>query len=190
MKKKILIVGCIALVVSIAVYCLCTKGIFTNHIYFPRNVYEEIWNMLAAEERGKTTPLTTAADDAEEVWYEDPYTGGWDGQSFSSIQYRNTKRRINWRESYKYEKVLLEFHCNANWPDERETEFGYDFETKTLYGTKEEAWVVENFLTDYFRWCEEDSDFESAFSMEDLGDFHYQKVESLFHVLHPNWPDE
>ncbi len=183
MKKKIILLVCVALVLATVVYSLCTKGLFTNHIYFPQNVYEEIWNMLVSEEQGKPTVLSTGTEEAEVVWSDDPHTGGWDGKTFGCVRYPESEKRIGWRGSHGTTE-LLTFVFYENWPEETETEFGYDCKTKTLYGTKEEAWIAEHFFKDYFQWCEENEDFSSSFSIDDLGDFRYQKVELLYYVLH------
>ena len=184
MKKKIVLIICIVFVLATVVYSVCTKGIFSNHIYFPQNVYEEIWNLLIAEEQGKTTLLTTAVEEAKENWVEDK----WGGRHFASVQYPDSQKTLGWRSSDEIPRMLI-FKFYPGYPKNLDSfEFGYDYKTNTLYGTRDESWFREYFLNEYFQWCEESADFSSKYSPDNLGDYHYQKVELLFDVLYPDGP--
>lgn len=181
MKKKVILIVCAVLVLSVIGHSLCDKGLFTDHIYFTENVYEEIWNLLIAEEQGKTTILTTAVAEAKENWVKDKLGGN----TFASVSYPESQKTLGWRGSDEIPRMLIFIFYPENMDS---FEFGYDYKTNTLYGTKEESQFREYFLNEYFQWCEESADFSSGYSLDHLGYYHYQKVDLLFDVLHPNWP--
>ena len=66
MKKWIIILLIILLLVALLTICITggfTKNILTGKIYHPQNVYEEIWNLVVAEEfRAEQTVLTTSTN--------------------------------------------------------------------------------------------------------------------------------
>lgn len=63
--------------------------------------------------------------------------------------------------------------------DDDSIHFVYNYETKTLYGNTEHSYILENFLEDYFKWCEDSEDFSSDYSMESLGDVTFQYTKDI-----------
>lgn len=137
------------------------QGLLSKKIYYPQNVYEEIWNLVLMEQHTKKqTVLTTSTKDAE---------ADFDlGVEFVGIHIPECNLTIGWRGEGKVLSFLF-FLGNANY-----VLFLYNYETKTLSGGAPLSYLTDNFLTDYFEWCEVDADYSSKYSAEHLGDFKFQ----------------
>lgn len=134
-----------------------TKSKLTGKIYRPDNVYEEIWNMVVAEQFGEPTVLTTSKEDSR-VQYD-----------FGGFGYISIPEHNMWM---KWEYRMLSFYFFED--GERENaNFLYDYETNTLYGEAEFEYYVENFLQHYFEWNKE----ETKYSLDNLGNAAYEYVE-------------
>ncbi len=141
---------------------------YPNKIDHPKNVYEEIWNLLLIEQySNKKTVLTSSTEGAREHHNREDYP-----DSFKYIQIRECNTSISWYtingedELYFYLVLSPDGIMNAK--------YTYNRTTKTLYGETELYFLLENFLEDYFQWCEESEDFSSDYSMESLGEFSFQ----------------
>ena len=167
LKISVLVVLVVLLFV-VALTGFFTQGIISNHIYFPQNVFEEIWNMLAVEKRGGETLLTTGSEDA----YVD-----WDfGIDFVGVYIPSCNASLHFRwYNHEIEHMTIYF-----WLDDAHYQFRYVYETKVLYGDVEHAYLVENLLVDYFQWFEATSHLSSKFSLDDLGDYTYQFADPIY----------
>jgi hypothetical protein len=158
MKKRILIaLLCLILVLSVILALTggFTKGVLSEYIYFPRNVYEEIWNLVLSEERGCATVLTYP-----ESAYVDCDLG-----MFQNIQIPSCNVVLSWWDGLSF----------LFWTDKGNyIHYVYDYRTQTLTADTELAYLTEQFLRDYFQWCETSPDFSSKFSLENLGECFYQ----------------
>lgn len=170
MKKRLIIVLSVVLAVVLAVV-LCitavtdgfTKGKISGKIYRPRNVYEEIWNLVLTEQyTGKQTVLTTATKDA----YVD-----FDFVSFVGVYIPESNTSIHWDwEQGKREGIRFSVYLG----DRKNVHFTYNYETKTLSGETDFSYLKDMFLTNYFEWCKASSDFSSAYAIDELGDVTFQ----------------
>lgn len=171
MRKSFKISLCIVLALMLVLVTLTgffTKGLITGHIYFPQNVFEEIWNMVVAEEHRQETLLTSATEDA----YVD-----WDfGFDFVGVYIPSCKVSLHTR----YEELQLTGMTIYFWLEDQYYQFDYIYETKMLYGDVEEAYLIEHFLTDYFQWYEFTSASSSKFSLDDLGDYTYLYTDPIW----------
>lgn len=137
-----------------------TKSRLTSKIYRPDNVYEEIWNMVVAEQFGGETVLTTSTEGA--------YTKYGLGE-FEQVNIPELDMAILWM--YDPHK-LLEFFFKT---EEGYVHFVYDYETKTLYG-EELEYLTDNFLQEYFKWNEQETDY----SLNNQGNVTFKYVNSIF----------
>lgn len=177
MKKWMIIVLAVILSVVITLLAIVlaltggfTKGVISNWIYRPQNVYDEIWNLLLTEEytRNKTV-LTSATKDAEEDWDL--------GIDFVGIHIPECSTTVCWWRNDGKELAFLFYG------EESDAMFIYNYETKTLYGDADFSYLMENFLEDYFQWCADDPDFSSGYSLDSLG-------KHTFEYVNPIWTRE
>jgi len=138
-----------------------TKSRLTSKIYRPDNVYEEIWNMVVAEQFGGETVLTTST--------EGTYVKFGLGE-FEQVNIPELDMAILWM--YDPHK-LLEFFFKT---EEGYVHFVYDYETKTLYGEEQSEFLMENFLKYYLEWNKE----ETKYSPDDLGSVPFKYVNNVF----------
>lgn len=171
MKKRMIVVLTVLLAVVLAVV-LCitavtdgfTKGKISGKIYRPRNVFEEIWNLVLTEQyTGKQTVLTTATKDA--------YVDFDFGFHFVGVYIPESSTSIHWDwEQGKREGISFSVHLG----DRKNVYFTYNYETKTLSGETDFSYLKDMFLTNYFEWCKASSDFSSAYAIDALGDVTFQ----------------
>ena len=175
MKKRIIIITVIlAILLSITLIIAVfsdgfQKSILTGKIYYPQNVYEEIWNLVLIEKNTRNqTVLTSATKDA--------YVDFDFGIEFVGVRIPECNVTISLDRTVGNEELFFRFFSdNGNcWT------FAYSYETKTLYGNTAFPSRMESFLTDYFKWCENDTDFTSGFSSDELGDYTYKCVNSIY----------
>ena len=169
MKKKVFGIISVLLVILLFVCGLTgffTKGVISKHIYFPQNVFEEIWNMLASEEFGGETLLTTGTEDA--------YVDFDFGIDFVGVYIPACDTSLHW-SGVDDGGMKIYLH------DGEETyQFIYVYDTKMLYGDADEAYLIEQFLTCYFQWFEVTSHLSSKFSLENLGEYTYQFADPVY----------
>lgn len=175
MKKWIIILLIILLLVALLTICITggfTKNILTGKIYHPQNVYEEIWNLVVAEEfRAEQTVLTTSTNNAA-VDFDL-------GIDFVSIHIPDCNVSIGWRSTNGNTELSFLFSSRVDGDVDR-IHFLYNYETKTLFGDTEFSYLLENFLVDYFQWCENSTDFSSNYSVESLGDIPFQYINPIW----------
>ena len=169
MKKWLLIVLSSILLATL-IFAIFTqgfqKGMFSGRLYTPDNVYEEIWNLFVMEEHTRNkTVLTSSTEDASEDWDF--------GFHFKGVHIPQCNLLITW-STYQDEIGF------SLWYDETDVHFIYDYKTKTLYGDTEFSYLMDHFLTHYFEWCAEDSDFSSEYSADSLGDFTFKYVNPIY----------
>lgn len=164
MKKRFLIIlSCFALVFATTLTLTggFTKGVLSRYIYFPRNVYEEIWNLVLSEEYGGNTVLSSI--DSTYVDY--------DLGMFQSIYIPDCNMVLSW-----WDGLSFQFRTEKG----KYIHFVYDYDSQTLSGDAEAAYLAEHFLQDYFQWCKASPDFSSNYSMDDLGEFSYQYADPVY----------
>lgn len=175
MKKRTIIVCTAILLLAILITALTggfTKGILSGKIYRPQNVYEEIWNLVLTEEHTRNqTVLTTATKDA--------YVDTDFGFEFVGVYIPECDVMIGWRFTNGARELSFFFLSRPD-GDGDYVNFLYNYETKTLFGNEEFSFLLENFLQDYFQWCEDSADFSSDYSIESLEDVPFQYINPLY----------
>ena len=141
----------------------------------PQNVYEEIWNLLLVEEKmkgQKKTVLTASTEgaEAEYDWREGP-------DSFHYLDIPECKVYLSWEVVNGEQELQFWFAPSSKYGKGKG--FIYNRTTNTLYGNTEHSYILENFLEDYFKWCEDSEDFSSDYSMESLGDVTFQYTKDI-----------
>ena len=160
MKTKRYLIVCLVLVLLVFGYSVCTKGVFSNHIYFPKNVYEEMWNMLVTEGLGGESVLST---ETKLLYKADGFV--------SSLTFREPNAFIRW---FRGENLHICVYVG-----EQPYSFLYVYDTNTLYGEADEALLMELFMSDYFEWCKKSPNFASRFSADKMGAYTFQQVDSI-----------
>ena len=175
MKKWIIFVLAILLLTALlTVYFTSgfTKSVLSGKIYRPQNVYEEIWNLVVTEAHTtKQTVLTTSTKDAN-VDFDF-------GFEFVGIHIPECNVTIGWWNTTENTELSFLFSSHLD-GDGDHVHFVYNYKTKTLFGNTEFSFLLENFLKDYFQWCEASTDFSSDYSIESLGDIPFQYVNPLW----------
>ena len=145
------------------------KSILTGRIYCPQNVYEEIWNLVLAEQHTRNqTVLTSATKDA----YED-----FDlGIHFVGIHIPECNVTISWHRTEGVKELSFQFPLDRG----KYTQFIYNYETKTLFGNTDFSYLMDNFLMDYFEWCEDATEFSSSYSADELGVYIFQYANPIY----------
>lgn len=165
--KKWLCISFIALLLLASIVTLLTggfqKGVLSGRIYRPRNVYEEIWNLVLTEEYSeKDTVLTTGTNDSD-VDFDF-------GIEFVGIHIPECNITICWESEGKELCFLFSERLDRNGPYIR---FIYNYETQTLIGNTHFSYFMENFISDYFDWCKADREFNSNYDTEALGEYEF-----------------
>jgi len=147
-----------------------TKGVLTDKIYRPQNVFEEIWNLLLVEERtSKQTVLTTGTKDA--------YVDTDLGFDFVGVYIPENRASIHWYRPTGGGKELKLLYDSRQVGD---IQYIYNYETKTLYSDGDFSYLLNYFLAHYFNWCAVDPNFSSNFSKDHLGYYSYQYVNPIW----------
>ena len=173
MKKKAIIIisillAVLALGVGLALFLTngFTVGRITDKVYNVQNVYDEIWNLLKQEEYGKKTVLTDLDPTASKVYELGVFdylripkcnatlmnrTGTlWISINTGEFVTEDTTGRI----CEKY--VVYEYDCHAK--------------TLKITGTDNEDYLIDHFLTDYFKRQESDKS-QTEYSIGKFGDY-------------------
>ena len=170
MKKKIIgtivitiiIITTITVTSVLALTNMLTKGMITGKLYRVDNVYEEIWNLVNSEKNGIKTVLTIKVNGA----YVDYDFGCFDRVVIPInedcnvvLSFGNDTMRI-WifGDKNEYSKTPL---------------YVYDYEKNTLYGNREEAYLISNFTSLYYSWVGDNSKFD----LDNLGNYEFVLAE-------------
>ena len=175
MKKKrcIILIGILLIALLVTIFAGgFHKGLLFGKIYRPQNVYEEIWNLVIQEQRGTGPTVLTATTQNAVVDY--------DFGVFVAVQIPACNVAIAWEE--KGAELLFLFGLETGgW-----TSFIYNYKTKTLFGDMDLSYLMENFLADYFAWCENNAAFSSGYATDALGDFTFQYVNPIWKRKYEN----
>lgn len=170
MKKRMIIVliAILPIVLIITVFLGgFTKGVLSGKIYRPQNVYEEIWDLVLIEQYTRDqTVLTSSTKDAE-VDFDF-------GSEFVGIHIPECNVTIGWET--EREELFFLFPLGKG----EYAHFIYNYETKILFGDTDFSYLMDNFLTDYFEWCEFAPDFSSGYSTDSLGNFAFQYKNPIY----------
>ncbi len=162
MKKKIIIIGAVAIALIVAAMLALTNmftiGEITGKLYRVDNVYEEIWNMVNSEKNGTHTILTTSIKGSEV---------DYDLGSFQQVN-------IPVNDEYS---VVLSFNSGelSIWLFEHNRKshdaalYVYNYQSNTLYGNKEESYLFDKFTSLYYSWAGNDGKFDP----ENQGNYTY-----------------
>ena len=178
MKRKAIIIISIVLAVLVLGVGLTlfltngfTVGRITAKVYNIQNVYDEIWNLLKQEEHGKKTVLTDLDPTASKV-YE---LGVFDYIRIPKCNATLTNRTGS---------LWISIHTGEFVTDtvgrirEKYVVYEYDFRSKKLKitGTDNEDYLIDQFLTDYFRQQASDK-LQIEYSIGKLGDYSIEIVD-------------
>jgi hypothetical protein len=170
MKKSRIIVLSAVLLIVFFLYASVTNwftiNAFTHHLYRVDNVYEEIWNLTAAEARGTETVLRSLSDD----FYVD-----YDLGVFVCVSLDNGGITIGFEQNAEYKVMMRIFVKNG--PNAADfVSFIYAYDTSILYGETDESFLTENLLADYFGAADNPSDY----SLSDKGEYRFFAYELLY----------
>jgi hypothetical protein len=146
--------------------------VFMGEIRDPKNVHEEIMNLVLREQytTGQTILIT---------WTEDAYVDFDFGIEFCGVYIPQCNVSINWYDHKEVEELQYYFsYVEAG--NRIRVHFIYNRDSKILYGDGELSHLIDNFLIDYFTWCEDSEDYSSKFSLDNLGDFTYKYVNPIY----------
>ena len=177
MKRKAIIViaivfAALALVIGMTLFLTngFTVGRITAKVYNVQNVYDEIWNLLKREEYGENTILTDSDPNASRV-YE---LGVFD---FIRIP------KYNATLMNRTGSLWIQIHTGEIVTDEtgiyeKYVIYEYDCRSKTLKitGTDNEDYMINQFLTDYFKLQASDES-QTDYSIGKLGDYSIEIVD-------------
>ncbi len=166
MKKKVVIIGAVAIIIIIVAVLdltnLFTIGDITGKLYRVDNVYEEIRNLVNSERNRRPTILSTSIP-CSEVDYD-----------FGFFEH------INIPVNDEYTAVLSFYYDELDiWLFEKTGDnhdvacYVYNYQSNTLYGNREEELLIDNFISSYFSWAGE----SSKFNPDDRGNYTYVYAE-------------
>ena len=175
MKKKIIIFSAVIIIIivvaTLALTNMFTKGVITGKLYRVDNVYEEIYNMVIAERIGAETVLTTSIEGSEV---------GYEFGLFEKVwipvndEYDVVLSFVN-----QDELCILIFE-NNNFEDNatrrKSSFYVYNYHSNILYGDREEAHLIEIFISPYFSWVGN----KEKFKPDDLGNYTFVHTEYPF----------
>ena len=175
MKKKAIIITVAVLVVlalGIGMTLFLTNGFtvgrITAKVYNVQNVYDEIWNLLKREEYGEKTVLTNSDPVASKI-----YELGF----FDSIRIPECNTVLSNRTGTLWIHINTGEYKTDITGDTSEivVSYEYDIRTKTLklYGTENENYLLDHFLTTYFAW-QKAGKSSTGYSTDNLGDYSVQ----------------
>ncbi len=167
MTKKMWAIALFALTLIFFISCLLTegftRGVLSDQIYRPQNVFEEIWNLVASEENGRATVLTLGSEDG----YVDYDLGVFDHIDIPECDI------VLCRDSG--DELRFQFRLDKG----GYVIFIYDYKTKTLYGDNDKKYLAEHFLGSYFGWCRKD-EFTSSYYEENFGRYSFKYANPIY----------
>ena len=154
MKKKIIIFSAVIItIIVVAILALTnmfTKGVVTGKLYRVDNVYEEIYNMVISERNGSQTILTTSIEGSEV---------DYDFGCFEQVNIPvNDEYAVVLSFVNQDELNIVLFENNNKGHDA--TRYVYNYQSNTLYGNREEAHLIEIFISPYYSWIRNDGKFD------------------------------
>ncbi len=172
MKKKIIIF--IAVIITIIVVAtltltnMFTKGVITGKLYRVDNVYEEIYNMVIAERNGAETVLTTSIEGSE-VDYDFGF--------FNNVRIPVNDEYDVVLDFVNQDELSIWIFENNNFEDNaarrKSSLYVYNYQSNTLYCNREEAHLIEIFISPYYSWIGNDG----KFGPENNGDYTFVYTE-------------
>ena len=172
MKKKIIIFSAVIITITVVTILsltnMSTKRTITGRLYRVDNVYEEIYNMVISERNGSQTILTTSIEGSE-VDYDFGY-------------FENVSIPVN----DEYEVVLFFVNQdelgilifeNNNFEDNairrKSSSYVYNYRSNILYGNREEAHLIEIFISPYYSWIGN----KEKFNLDNHGNYTFVHTE-------------
>ena len=172
MKKKIIIFSAvfitIIVVATLALTNMFTKGVITGKLYRVDNVYEEIYNMVISEKNGTQTILTTSIEGSER-----DYDLGFFQQVNIPVndEYTVVLCFVNQDELGIW---IFENNNSENIGAYRNSSFYvYNYQSNTVYGDREEAHLIEIFISPYFSWVGN----KGKFNLDNHGNYTFVHTE-------------
>lgn len=160
MKKKIIIFSAVIITITVVTILsltnMSTKRTITGRLYRVDNVYEEIYNMVISERNGSQTILTTSIEGSEV---------DYDFGCFEQVNIPvNDEYSVVLSFVNQDELSILIFENNNFENDSirrKSSRYVYDYQSNTLYGNREEAHLIEAFISPYYSWIGNDGKFDS-----------------------------
>lgn len=147
--------------VGICIY-IFTPADSMSRVKNVQNVYDEVWNLMSDECRGKKTVLSSATPEAYK-----------DFDPFLELRIPEYVGLFHWPDH----DGRGEMHIALYSPREDPTiHYTYYPDTKLLTGEKDEAYLLENFLKLYFDWMEAGGK-RSEYSPESLGEYTFEPIQ-------------
>ncbi len=176
--KKVITVVFVAVAALIAAAVLLAAVLVCIFIFSPpdsmsrvknvQNVYDEVWNLMSDECRGKKTVLSSATPEAYKDF--DPW-----------LQLSIPEHHAGLSHVPNYDgrdKLWIGLYLPMEQEDAstRSVYYIYDADTKLLTGEKDEVYLLENFLKLYFDWMEAGGK-RSEYSPESLGEYNFEPIQ-------------
>ncbi|MBQ7358192.1 MAG: hypothetical protein IJW65_05610 [Clostridia bacterium] len=172
MKKKIIIF--IAVIITIIVVAtltltnMFTKGVITGKLYRVDNVYEEIYNMVIAERNGAETVLTTSIEGSEV---------DYDFGCFEQVNIPVNEEYAVVLSFVNQDELGIWIFENNNFENNgisrKSSVYVYNYQSNTLYGNREEAHLIEVFISPYFSWV----GTQEKFNLDNHGNYTFVYTE-------------
>lgn len=172
MKKKIIVFSVVIIaIIVVAILALTnmfTKGVITGKLYRVDNVYEEIYNMVISERNGAQTILTTSIEGSEV---------DYDLGSFANVHIPVNDEYDVVLAFVNQDELSIWIFENNNFEDNaarrKSSLYVYNYQSNTLYCNREEAHLIEIFISPYYSWIGNDG----KFGPENNGDYTFVYTE-------------
>ena len=165
-KKTIVFIAVTITLIFVAILALTntfTKGVITGKLYRVDNVYEEIYNMVIAEKNGTQTILTTSIENSEV---------DYDFGCFENISIPVNDEYSVVLSFYNQDDLCIHIFKN-NSTDRSSSLYVYDYQSNTLYGNQDEAYLIEIFMMPYYSWAGNNG----KFNLDDHGNYTFVYAE-------------
>ena len=172
MKKKIIIFSAVIItIIVVAILVLTnmfTKGVITGKLYRVDNVYEEIYNMVISERNGSQTILTTSIEGSEV---------DYDFGCFEQVnipvndEYTVVLSFVNQDELGIW--IFENNNFENNGTRRKSSLYVYNYQSNTLYGNREEAHLIEIFISPYYSWIGN----KERFNLDNHGNYTFVHTE-------------
>ncbi len=172
MKKKIIIFSAVIITITVVTILsltnMSTKRAITGRLYRVDNVYEEIYNMVISERNGSQTILTTSIEGSEI---------GYDFGCFEQVNIPVNDEYFVVLSFVNQDELSILIFENNNFENDsirrKSSHYVYNYQSNTLYGNREEAHLIEAFISPYYSWIGNDGKFDS----ENNGNYTYVYTE-------------
>ena len=153
--------------VSTILLCLCCCS-FTSCTHKTDNVFDQLYYEVKSVSKGRESVLTSGTESA---WVD------YDLGEFVSVQIPDLDMSLDFDDDSLY--ILFFNHDKVEkWDLSYCVLYRYDKEDKKLYGEESFDYLEKNFLSYYFRWFK-DTDFDNAYSLNELGNYTFTYQESV-----------